>query len=307
MSSIIIKTFNPIKMAIKTIVLLFFSLATSIIVSAQDDLESLLLNEIDETIDYTMGTFLSTYLLNSQSTEFINKDGVGIRISHKFGIISSNGNNFFGFDDTNSLMEINYSLADWWNIGLGRATLNESINGFTKFRFLRQSTGASVIPVTAALLLSANYTTIDFDDLERNKNRSDRLDYTSQLLLARKFNHKLSTQLIPTYIHRNLVETKNDLNDIFALGFGATYKLTNRFHINMEYYKVQKHNTSTQQFYDPMSFGICYQTSRHTFELFATNATGITENRYIALTTNDFWEGDIRIGFNVSIIFSLNR
>jgi hypothetical protein len=293
-------------MAARKILTLAISLLFILGVQAQDDLEAMLLDEMEEPVEYTFGTFLSTNLLNNQSTELLNKYGLNFRISHKFGSFTSGANKSFGFDDSNSLIAFDYAIADWWNIGLGRATLNESLNGYTKFRLLRQSTGAKTMPVSCVVLLSANYKTQTFDDEERDKNWTDRLEYTSQLLIARKFGNLISAQLSPTYIHRNLVNTKNDLNDIYALGLGASIKVEKRLRVNLEYFLVQKHDTPNLKYYDPLSLGVCYQTSRHAFEVFVTNANGITENHYIANTTHNFWKGEVRVGFNISTIFSLN-
>lgn len=290
----------------KKILISLFSILIALSIKAQDDLEAMLLNEMDKPVDYVFGTFLSTNILNNKSTELLNKYGIDFRISHKFGNITSGIGKSYGFDDSNSLIEVNYAIFDWWNIGLGRVTLNESVNGYTKFRLLRQSNGAKVMPVSCALLLSANYKTQTYDDEERNKNWTDRLDYTSQLLIARKFGSLISAQISPTYIHRNLVNTKDDLNDIYALGFGASIKVEKRLRVNVEYILVQNHDTPYKQYFDPLSLGISYQTSRHAFEVFVSNASGITENLYIANTTNDFWKGEVRVGFNISTVFSLN-
>lgn len=292
-------------MSVKKIVFTLLSLLIAFGIKAQDDLEALLLNKMDKTVEYTYGTFLSTHVLNNQSTEMLNKHGIGFRISHQFGNIASGANKFFGFDDANSFMEVNYAISDWCNIGLGRATINESAHGFSKFRLLRQSKGARVMPVSAILLLNGNYTTRKYDDPERDKNVANRLDYTTQLIIARKIRSQFSSQLIPTYIHRNLVGTKNDRNNILALGIGATYKIRKKFSFNLEYFLVQNHDTPSTKYYNPLSLGIGYQTSRHAMELFVTNAYGITENNYIANTINNFNKSDIRIGFNISTVFSL--
>lgn len=291
---------TPVKIYI-TLVFLFCVFS----ITAQDDLEALLMSEMDEEVEYEFGTFISSNVLNNHSTEMINKNGIGFRISHKFGSLKSGPAAFYGFDNAISLFEVNYAPSDWWNIGLSRSTVNESMNAYTKFRIVRQSAGAKVMPVSVAMLLVANCTTAQFEDENRNKQFAERLDYTSQLLIARKFSKKFSAQLTPTYIHRNLVKTKADLNDLVALGFGATYKIKQHFSINAEYFWVQKHNTPATEYYNPLSVGVCYQTSRHAFELFVTNSNGITEKQFLSNTTNDFLKGDVRIGFNIATVFTL--
>jgi hypothetical protein len=288
-------------------ILLTLSVLASFSAFAQDDLEKMLLDEMDKPVDYAVCTFLSSRMLNSHSTELVGKKGIGFRVSHKFGLLNNGAEHFFGFDDANSLLEANYAIADWWNVGIGRATLDELISGYSKFRVLRQSTGARTMPVSMTFVAQFDYKTRQYDDAERDKNQIDRFDYTTQILLARKINSRFSAQVMPTYIHRNLVETTSDLNNIGAVGFGATYKIKKQFGVNAEYYWVQEHNTASATYYSPVSLGICYQTSRHNFELFATNAQGVTDDYYIASTTNNFFKGEIRVGFNVSTVFTLGR
>lgn len=283
------------------VLILFFSIT----VNAQDNLEAMLMDEMDAPTEYEYGSFLSTYLLNNQSTEMLNKHGIGFRISHKLGSIKSGADHFYGFDNANSFMEANYAPFDFLNIGLGRATLSESLSGYSKLRLTRQTSGARVMPVSLVLLMVANCTTQQYDDIERNKNLSERFQYTTQLLISHKFNQFVSAQLIPTYIHRNLVDTKADINDVLAIGIGATFRIEKSLRFNAEYFVVQNHNTPNKKYYNPLSLGICYQTSRHAFELFVTNSNGITENDFIVLTNNNLWEGDLRIGFNISTVFSL--
>lgn len=294
-------------MCTKRFALLLVALMVSFAAFSQDDLENMLLGEMGEPIDYTIGTFLSPHILNNHSSELIGKNGISFRVAHKFGKINSGPSHFYGFDDSNSFLEADYAIADWWNIGIGRATLDEQVAGYTKFRLLRQSTGARVMPVSLSLIANAEYATQNFDNEERNKNKEDRLIYSSQLLISRKFSNILSVQVMPTFIHRNLVATKSDKNDVAALGLGASCKVYSNFRVNAEYFFVQEHNTPSVEYFNPLSLGLCYQTSRHAFEVYVTNAQGITDNSYIANTTNDFFKGDIRIGFNVSTVFTLGR
>jgi hypothetical protein len=41
---------------------------------------------------------------------------------------------------------------------------------------------------------------------------------------ARKFNKRLSLQLTPTFIHKNLVDRATEKNDIWSMGFGGRFK-----------------------------------------------------------------------------------
>jgi hypothetical protein len=61
--------------------------------------------------------------------------------------------------------------------------------------------------------------------------------------LARKFNDRFSFELVPTMVHYNLVQTRAQPNDVFALGFGGRFKITQRLAITGEYMLQMPNNT----------------------------------------------------------------
>jgi hypothetical protein len=139
----------------------------------------------------------------------------------------------------------------------------------------------------------------------------DRMAYTGQMLIARKFTPSFSFQLMPTLIHKNIVE-EYEKNDQFALGMGGRIKLTKSVALTMEYY----HNFSapdndqlpeTRKQYDSFALGIDIETGGHVFQLLMTNAIGLTERAFVTETTDNFFAGDIHLGFNVSRTFQLRR
>ena len=276
-------------------------------IAQNEDLEALLEDEIGVVQENTYGTFLSTFVLCNPSVEVLNKNGLNFRFSHKFGYFSSGAEHFYGFDNSYAFIGIEYAPLDWINIGLARSTFRASINGQLKVRILRQAQGLRNIPISLVAYGEMDYTTERHANADVNKDYAGRIEYTSQLLIARKFGTLFSLQLMPGYIHRNLVKTTEDLNNIWSVGFAGTLRLFKKLRLNAEYFWVQEHNTAEETFYAPFSLGVCYQTARHSFELFTTNSQGITLNNHIARTTGSFWKGDICIGFNVSIIFSVKR
>jgi hypothetical protein len=271
------------------------------------DLEAMLEQEMEPRQEYVLGTFVSSYVLNNPSVEFLNKHGLNIRISHKFGLLNSGADNFFGFDHSSAYMGLEYAPIDWLNIGMGRGTFRESVNAHTKFRLLRQTEGSKNFPFTLAVYAEMDYKTKEYIDEAIQNDRTGRLEYTSQLLIARKFGKLAALQVMPGYLHRNLVETRNDPNGIAFVGIGGTLRLSKSVRMNAEYFWVQEHDTPLREYFSPVSVGISYQTSRHAFELFATNSSGITSNNFLANTTNNFFEGDICIAFNVSIVLSVKK
>ena len=50
----------------------------------------------------------------------------------------------------------------------------------------------------------------------------------------KRISRSLSLQVMPTFIHRNLVETEGDMHDMFSLGFGGRMKFTKRASFNFD-------------------------------------------------------------------------
>ena len=128
---------------------------------------------------------------------------------------------------------------------------------------------------------------------------STRTAQTYQVLIARKFNSNFSFQLTPSLVHRNEVEATQD-NDIWALGFGGRYKITKGTSINAEYFYQFNQQDG---FYDAVAIGVDIETGGHVFQIQLTNARAMIEKAFIAETTDNFWDGEIRLGFNISRAF----
>jgi len=69
-------------------------------------------------------------------------------------------------------------------------------------------------------MTSAALKSLKWDDPSRTNYFSSRLSYAGQVLIARKMSRKLSLQLTPAFVHRNLVATVLDPNDLWAVGGG---------------------------------------------------------------------------------------
>ena len=54
-----------------------------------------------------------------------------------------------------------------------------------------------------------------------------------------------------------------------------------------------------------MGIGWEIETGGHVFQIFATNSYGILENQFLALTDGDWSSMGVRLGFNITRVFSL--
>jgi hypothetical protein len=275
---------------------------------AQDDLMNILNENTPSETNYTTATFKSTRIMNGHSIERMPAGQLDVRISHRFGTINSGAYNFFGLDQSNIHLGLEYGITNWLMIGVGRSEFEKTFDGFAKFSILRQSKGAKEMPVSVSVLTSVALKTLKFPDQTRTNYFTSRLAYVGQVLVARKMNEIFSIQLTPSYVHRNLVATELDPNDIWAMGAGARLKITKRISLNGEYYYIANPKTYlSQQIYNPLSVGFDIETGGHVFQLFFTNSLGMTEKQFIGGTTGQWKKGDIHFGFNISRVFTLKK
>src|SRR6185436_15553678 len=97
------------------------------------------------------------------------------------------------------------------------------------------SSGARNMPITITAFGQAAVKNSP-EQLDPGMGYSDRWSYTGQLLIARKFSTRLSLQLMPTIIHRNMVDQTIENNDQFVLGVGGRIKVSRSIALTTEYY-----------------------------------------------------------------------
>ena len=273
-------------------------------VAQEDDLLALLGEE--ETIDYATAGFKTNRVINLHSFESTAGGVLDIKISHRFGFLNGGISEFFGLDAATIRIGGDYGITDRLTVGIGRSSFEKTYDGFLKFKFLRQSSGAKVMPITAALLATGAIKTIPFQNPDRENYFSSRLYYTYQLILGRKVNDNFSIQLSPTVVHRNLVRTLAEANDVYALAAATRVKLTKRVAINAEYIYVYPDQLA-DGYRNSLSIGFDIETGGHVFQLHFTNSTSMIEKGFITETTGIWGNGDIHFGFNVSRVFTLRK
>lgn len=214
----------------------------------------------------------------------------------------------WGLDQANIHFSLEYGILKWLMIGVGRGTYEKTYDGFAKFTILRQSTGAKEMPVSLSAFSSVAINSMKWTDPERTNYFSSRLSYVAQVLVARKFSPSLSFQLTPSYVHRNMVSTELDPNDLFAIGAGGRIKLSKRVSFNAEYYLLANPKEyMSQQIYNPLSVGVDIETGGHVFQILFTNSVAMIEKGFIGETTGSWAKGDIHLGFNISRVFNLKK
>jgi len=289
-------------MNIRKLLSLSLFLAMTLSISAQDDMLSML--EDSAITEYVSGSFKTDRVINLHSLENTAAGELDIKISHRFGFINGGAYEFFGLDQATIRIGGDYGITDRLMVGVGRSSYEKTYDVFAKFKLLRQSTGARKTPFTLCVLGTTAVKTIRPSDPTRENYFSSKLYYTGQIIIGRKFSKAFSLQLSPTIVHRNLVETAAEKNDVLALGVGARFKLGKRTSLNAEYIYVLPDQLAPG-YRNSVSVGFDIETGGHVFQLHFTNSTSMIEKGFIAETVGDVGAGDIHFGFNIARTFNI--
>ena len=273
---------------------------------SQDDLDALLEQELTKTeVNITNATFKSTRLCNGHTIERVNQGELEFRVHHRFDYLNTGIDDFFGLDESASLISLEYGLFDWLMFGISRTTIEKTWGSFVKFSILRQSSGAKNIPISLSYLAQLAKRTLNLSEDNPYNLEKYRMYYTNQLLIARKFNPNFSLQIMPAIVHRNLINSNND-NDLYVFGIGGRYKFTKWMSINLEYYyTINPDFIQLDYAKDSFSLGFDLDTGGHIFQLLITNSPYLFEHQFISKSTGEINGMNIMLGFNIMRRFSL--
>lgn len=305
----------------KQVYLLLLGCCYSLSTFAQDDLANMFQDSVKKH-EPVIATFKSTRIIQGNSIETLKKHELDFRVDHRFGDIGGEfggGKTAFGLDNSSDIrIAFEYGVTDRLMAGLSRSKgsggLTQLYEALAKYQLITQTTDDHV-PVTVTLFgnavaSGATSSTVKSDAAYFDK-FSDRVSYTGQVIIGRKFNRSLSLALLPTLVHRNRV-TYMDENDVFAIGGGGRLKFSNRMALLVEYfYPFRSQETKDyfknrgRELYNPLSVGLEIETGGHVFHINFTNSTAILENQFIPETTTSWLQGQFRWGFNISRRFSL--
>lgn len=282
---------------------LFFVFTFSLTYS-QNNLESLL--DPVEGNYFTTSTFMSTRIINGHSIEMFAPGALDVRISHRFGALNTGFYELFGLDQATIRMGLEYGLSNSIMLGIGRSSYKKNYDGFFKYSIFRQSQKEN-IPMSLVF-----FSSFSIESLRKNQDNYPflgRVSYCNQLLIASKLNDKFSIQLMPTFIHRNMVESPYFFNDVYFLGAALKCNITKSTSLNLEYYyRITEKDGVTinqDQFFNSFSIGFDIETGGHVFQLHITNSLPMYEVGFLTETNQNWASGGINFGFNISREFTL--
>jgi hypothetical protein len=256
--------------------------------------------------EYVFNAFKSSRVIMSHSMEMLRPGVLDFRILHRFGNVNQGISEFFGLDQATIRLGLDYGISNNLTIGIGRGSYRKEIDGFVKWRAIQQATGPGALPFSLLAVAGSTIIGAPWTDPTRKNYFSSRVGYYGQAIIGRKFSDNFTLQLMPTFLHRNFVDTKADPNDLYAAGLGGRMKLTKRISLNVDYYYVVNQNDA-RDVLNPLSVGFDIETGGHVFQLHFTNAVGMNERVFLTETTNDWAKGDIQFGFNISRAFQVGK
>ncbi|WP_317619485.1 DUF5777 family beta-barrel protein [Aequorivita vladivostokensis] len=288
---------------------LIFLLPVSIF--SQDDLLNNLESEavIDKTVT---ATFKGLKVVNFESTKLADKNDFYFVVAHRFGSVKNGFKDFFGLDNAVTQLKFIYGFTNWLNVGVARSSFQQKYGANLKYRLIPQEREGFPITIVGYNLVTIN-TSLEKDQYAKLE-FEDRLTYTSQLLLSKKFGESFSLLLAPTYIHENLATRSREVlangttinydeeANQFALGLGGRYKISNRVSINADY-GLHLNRNDHSSFRNPLSVGVDIETGGHVFQMHFTNAQAMFEEGFIVQGQGDWSDGNFFFGFNISRVF----
>jgi hypothetical protein len=263
---------------------------------SQDDLLNSL-DTIQTAENYSTATFKALQLVTLQTTKMPAKKEFYFVVSHRFGSVGDGLDSFFGLDNATTKLGGIYGITEWLSVNVSRHTLNKMYETGIKYRMARQGdsfpldiVGYSVADINT-FLEKKQFPGLEF---------KHRIAYVQQLLISRKVNEKLSLELIPSFVHKNLYNPDIERDNQFSFGGGGRYKITKRLSVNLEY----MHNFDKPKFYtNPLSVGLDVETGGHVFQLLFTNSQAMSESGYLTNASGEWGKGNFFFGFNLYRVF----
>lgn len=271
-------------------------------------------------------TFESVWIIDNQTVMVPVKGTFEMDIMHRFGTVEKGYDDFWGFfAPSNIRLGVNYAPITNLYIGFGIAKDHMLWDGNAKYSIIKQTKGK--YPVSVTYYGNLAYDTRKDEDNSIFKFQSERISSFNQIIVARKVTEKFSIQVAPSMSHQNSVNgfyTKNDSTgqeifsemkfDHFALAVSGRYKVTAVTSVIVNYDQpLTKHNTKNPN--PNVSFGLEFNTSNHSFQLFMGNYSTLNQQRnnlynnnspfnYTAADGTKVKGGKFLIGFNITRLWN---
>lgn len=271
-------------------------------VNAQQDDLMKELDSVPQKKEAVSAAFKGLQVCNIQSTKLPAKKEWYFLVSHRFGDLTDGLDTFFGLDHALTKIGGIYGATDWLSFGISRHTFQKTYEMTAKYRLFNQEIDG--FPLTIV-----GYNTMDIrtdltTDLYPDVTFNDKLAYTTQLIISRKFNENFSAEIVPIYVHKNVYDYVTEQDKLFLMGLGARYKISKRVSVNMEYAaRLNLPEDFNSPYNNPASIGVDIDTGGHIFQLVLSNCQKMNDVSYYSTATGINNGKGIYFGFNLYRVF----
>lgn len=272
------------------------------------ELLDILDKEQKDAARFTEATFKFSRISFGHSVQTRKQGTLDAFLSTRFWNLPTERSQSFAADKMSARFALEYGVSDRTLIGVGASSFDGRIDGFIKYKLLRQGVKNHGSPVTISVFQNLSYYAREISRFGYNEEESSRFAFTSQFLVAKKITSNLSLQVAPTFIHRGLRRTTEDPLNVFAVGVGGRYKLGGHVSFVSEYYYVANPVESFDT-YGPFSLGVNWELSDVMLQFMLTNAPFMVEDAFITGTRNNFnfKNPNLNFGFNFTYTFHLKN
>lgn len=255
--------------------------------------------------------FASGILINNQTGYVPDARTLEMVIEHNFGTIQNGITDMFGlYAPSNIRLGLNYSITDNIMIGFGATKFKKLTDFRFKWNIIQQAReGGSPVAITY-------YGNMGIDG--RNKEiygpsylweGTDRFSFFNQIIIGRKFCDAFSLQFAPSISHINKVEATEE-HDKIAISFSGRVKFSYQgsfiFNYNAPLHieEIQEQKVLDLKSKPALALGVEFATGTHVFQMFFGTATSLNPQYNMMTNLNDWQNGALFIGFNITRLWS---
>jgi mono/diheme cytochrome c family protein len=245
---------------------------------------------------YEKPAFWGTTVVNLPTTTVMDKGDVLFRVSHRFmESVSMGYDAFWGFDGTAMVyLGFGYGITDKLGVVLGRSRLYQEWDVTASYLVAEQGLTKG-FPVSVAVRAGGSWATQKMDSRGRFDTHNIKLH--ALVSVSYQASKRLSFLAVPA-LATNTNHWDADPKTNIGLGFGARFMVIEDLSLIAEWtpflsgYKVDGG-------YSAWALGIEKKIGGHVFQVFVTDAYGLTPAQFLAGGDLRLGDGDFRFGFNI--------
>ncbi len=249
--------------------------------------------------------FESVVLIDNQTVIVPTAKTLEFDMIHRFGTIENGKSDLYGLyaPGGNIRLGLTYSLKDNLALGVGFTKLNKYVDFNLKYAIIQQTRDWST-PISLTYFGNMAIDTRQKELFEVSDNPGiHRLSSFNQLIVATRFNRKLSLQVTPSFSYFNKVELGMN-NYIVGLGIGGRYKLSAQSSFIFDYNQQVTDHDEVVDVKPNLGFGWEISTSTHQFQIFISSFKGILPQHNMVFNENEFDKEGLLIGFNITRLWN---